>query len=172
MGCRLKTTIPCTAALLKPQQQYDRHCSRELPSLQTGDVVRMQHGRELMEGCNIAVETQLTKVLHCSDTRRNQVPQKKEALTFQQGSSYYGIRRLSSLSFVTISQFRLMNSLSSTVTNTSESNNNMVPQAKTMEEACSNPAAPLEPSIMTTPEPVVVKTPLVRTVKPSTELSQ
>ncbi len=60
MKRRLKTTLPITAALLRPQgareknilekmkekekQQYHRHCGRELPSLHTGDVIRMQHG--------------------------------------------------------------------------------------------------------------------------------
>jgi len=62
MGQRLKTTLPTTAGLPTPpqrareikhilekmkekeKQQYDGHCGRELPSLHTGNVIRMQHG--------------------------------------------------------------------------------------------------------------------------------
>ena len=63
MGRRLKTTLPTTAELLRPQGQeevvgklkkvketqkhyFDRHCGRELESLQTGDIVKMKHRGE------------------------------------------------------------------------------------------------------------------------------
>ena len=63
MGRRLKTTLPTTAELLRPQGQeevvgklkkvketqkhyFDRHCGRELESLQTVDIVKMKHRGE------------------------------------------------------------------------------------------------------------------------------
>ena len=54
MGRRLKSTLPATVPLLRPQgsdevnrmtqQYYDKLCGKELPALQPGDTVRMQHG--------------------------------------------------------------------------------------------------------------------------------
>jgi len=63
MGRRIKSTLPITAELLKPQSQenvkeklteraqlqkkyFDRHASKELPVLQKGDDVKMKHGKE------------------------------------------------------------------------------------------------------------------------------
>ena len=62
MGRRIKTTLPTTAELLKPQSQgnvkakliekaqmqkkyFDRHASKELPVLQKGEDVQMKHGK-------------------------------------------------------------------------------------------------------------------------------
>ena len=64
MGRRLKTMLPTTAALLRPQgstevkqilekrkekekQQYDKHCCKELPSLQNGQAVMVQRDKKL-----------------------------------------------------------------------------------------------------------------------------
>ena len=60
MGRRLKSTLPATVPLLRPQgsnevnrilkkrkvtqQYYDKLCGKELPALQPGNTVRMQHG--------------------------------------------------------------------------------------------------------------------------------
>ena len=183
MGRRLKTTLPTTAALLRPQgareikhilekmkenekQQYDKHCGRELPSLHTGDVIRMQHGKQL----------KAATVLYKHSSPRSYVVQAPDGTKYRRNRRHLHFTRapatMASEDTAALNKrltVQPMDSPSSLVTNTSE-NKNIVPQTRTMEESRNDPAAQLGPPVMTQSEAEVVKTRSGRTVKTPSNL--
>ena len=183
MGRRLKTTLPTTAALLRPQgareikhmlekmkekekQQYDRHCGRELPSLHTGDVIRMQHGKQW----------KAATVLYKHSSPRSYVVQAPDGTKYRRNRRHLHVTRapatISSEDTAALDKrlaVQPMDSTSSLVTNTS-ANNHKVSQTRTMEESRNDLAAPLEPPVMTQSEAEVVKTRSGRTVKTPSHL--
>ena len=183
MGRRLKTTLPTTAALLRPQgareikhmlekmkekekQQYDRHCGRELPSLHTGDVIRMQHGKQW----------KAATVLYKHSSPRSYVVQAPDGTKYRRNRRHLHVTRapatISSEDTAALDKrlaVQPMDSTSSLVTNTS-ANNHKVSQTRTTEESRNDLAAPLEPPVMTQSEAEVVKTRSGRTVKTPSHL--
>ena len=183
MGRRLKTTLPTTAALLRPQsareikhmlekmkekekQQYNRHCGRELPSLHTGDVIRMQHGKQW----------KAATVLYKHSSPRSYVVQAPDGTKYRRNRRHLHVTRapatIASEDTAALDKrlaVQPMDSTSSLVTNTS-ANNNKVSQTRTREESRNDLAAPLEPPVMTQSEAEVVKTRSGRTVKTPSHL--
>ena len=183
MGRRLTTTLPTTASLLRPQdakdikhilekmkekekQQYDRHCGRELLSLHTGDVIRMQHGKQW----------KAATVLYKHSSPRSYVVQAPDGTKYRRNRRHLHVTKASA----TMSSedtpaldkrltVQLKDGPSSLVTNTSK-NKNMVPQTRTIEELRNDPPAQLEPPVMTQSEAEIVKTRSGRTVKTPSHL--
>ncbi|KAL9953715.1 hypothetical protein ACROYT_G041171 [Oculina patagonica] len=138
----------------KEKQQYDKHCGRELPSLHTGDVIRVQHGKQW----------KAATVLYKHSSPRSYVVQAPDGTKYRRNRKQLHFTRaratMASADTAALDKrltVQLMDSPSSLVTNTSE-NKNIVPQNRTMEESRNDPAAQLGPPVMTQSEAEVVKT--------------
>ena len=183
MRQRLKTTLPTTASLLRPQgakdikdilekikekekQQYDRHCGRELPSLHTGNVIRMQHGKQW----------KAATVLYKHSSPRSYVVQAPDGTKYCRNRRHLHVTKapatMSSEDTAALDKrltVQLKDGPSSLVTNTSK-NKNMVPQTRTIEELRNDPPAQLEPPVRTQSEAEIVRTQSGRTMKTPSHL--
>lgn len=150
----------------KEKQQYDRHCGRELPSLHTGDVIRMQHGKQW----------KAATVLYKHSSPRSYVVQAPDGTKYRRNRRHLHVTKapatMSSEDTAALDKrltVQLKDGPSSLVTNTSK-NKNMVPQTRTIEELRNDPPAQLEPPVRTQSEAEIVKTRSGRTVKTPSHL--
>ena len=185
MGCRLKTMLPTTAALLRPQgsaevknalekkkkkekQYYDKHCGKELPSLHTGDVIRMQKGRK-WEPATVLYKHQSPRSYVVETPEGSRYRRNRRQLHSTQVPLQSAVETFATLSTDPTNQ--LQNSAGSKGTD-----NNETPSSKSnTRDIYSEPPASREEPCMTpikqSPEPTPRMTRSGRIVKPPTYLS-
>ena len=181
MGRRLKTSLPTTTALLRPpgsseikhiwekrkekeKQQYDKHCGRELAPLHTGDVVRIQHGKQ----------SQAATVLYRHPSPRSYVVQATDGTRYHRNRRHLHFSRAPTtmpkedMPAVNMRPVGCsMDTTSNGVIGSRETSSSVQPQSRSTDATGEDqPSTPCEPSTVVISDQVVVKTRSGRQVKP------